>query len=347
MSRPLPPMLSVPEKKTAAAELFRDRHFFNSPVFTDLRDARASLSAPNPQTQPPSSSRALLLRYHRLLSSARDDPCAFDDNLAFTWHDAFRPNLKHTSASLRFEKAAVVFNVGAASSRIAAAVDRAAEGGVKEACGEFQRAAGAFRAVGQMMEGEEGTVDMSPEAAAMLERLMLAQAQECCFERALAAGTSPAACSKVARQAALYYEEAYGALVIPPLQNHIERSWLSHIQLKAAQLNAEACYRYAIELHEKMEIGEEIARLQFGINAVVDAKRTARGAPASLYDSVSRLEQEMNQNLEKVVNENNRIYLMRVPAAKLLSPLPSASLVRSASKSEVLDAKTETGLQSS
>ncbi|KAF7085039.1 hypothetical protein CFC21_088530 [Triticum aestivum] len=347
MSRPLPPMLSVPEKKTAAAELFRDRHFFNSPVFTDLRDARASLSAPNPQTQPPSSSRALLLRYHRLLSSARDDPCAFDENLAFTWHDAFRPNLKHTSASLRFEKAAVVFNVGAASSRIAAAVDRAAEGGVKEACGEFQRAAGAFRAVGQMMEGEEGTVDMSPEAAAMLEQLMLAQAQECCFERALAAGTSPAACSKVARRAALYYEEAYAALVIPPLQNHFERSWLSHVQLKAAQFNAEACYRYAIELHDKMEIGEEIARLQFGINAVVDAKRTARGAPASLYDSVSRLEQDMNQNLEKAVNENNRIYLMRVPAAKLLSPLPSASLVRSASKSEILDAKAETGLQSS
>ena len=148
-------------------------------------------------------------------------------------------------------------------------------------------------------------------------------------------------------QAALYYEEAYAALVIPPLQNHFERSWLSHVQLKAAQFNAEACYRYAIELHDKMEIGEEIARLQFGINAVVDAKRTARGAPASLYDSVSRLEQDMNQNLEKAVNENNRIYLMRVPAAKLLSPLPSASLVRSASKSEVLDAKAETGLQSS
>ncbi|KAM0834584.1 hypothetical protein ACQ4PT_063499 [Festuca glaucescens] len=347
MSHQLSPMLSVPEKKTAAAELFRDRHFFNSPFFTDLRDARASLSVPNPQTQPPSSSRALLLRYHRLLYSARDDPCAFDDNLAFTWHDAFRPNLKHTSAFLRFEKAAVVFNVGAASSRIAAAVDRAADGGVKAACGEFQRAAGAFRAVGEMMEGQEGTVDMSPEASAMLERLMLAQAQECCFERALAAGTSAAACSKVARQAALYYEEAYAALVIPLLQNHFDRSWLSHIQLKAAQFNAEACYRYAIELHEKTEIGEEIARLQVGINAVADAKRTARGAPAPLYDSVSRLEQDMNRSLERAVNENNRIYLMRIPAAKTLSPLPAASLVRSASTSEVLDAKTETGLQSS
>lgn len=197
------------------------------------------------------------------------------------------------------------------------------------------------------MIGEEGTVDMGPEAAAMLERLMLAQAQECCFERALAAGTSPAACSKVARQAALYYEEAYAALVTPPLQNHFERSWVSHVQLKAAQFNAEACYRYAIELHEKTEIGEEIARLQFGINAIVDAKKTARGAPGSLYDAASRLEQDMNRNLERAVNENNRIYLMRIPAANLLAPRPAASLVRSASMSEILDAKIETGPKSS
>ncbi|KAL6633901.1 hypothetical protein ACP70R_026572 [Stipagrostis hirtigluma subsp. patula] len=344
------PMLSVPEKKTAAAELFRDRHFFSAASFTDIRDARAALSAasPNPQDQGPAFRRALLLRYHRLLFSARDDPCAFDETLAFTWHDAFRPHLRHTAASLRFEKAALVFNVGAASSRIAAAVSRATEGGVKTACWEFQRAAGAFRAVGQMMEEVEGgTVDMSPQAAAMLERLMLAQAQECCFERALAAGTSPAACSKVARQAALYYEEAYAALVTPPLQNHFERSWVSQIQLKAAQFNAEACYRYAIELHEKTEIGEEIGRLQVGINAIVDAKRAARGAPGAIYDSASRLEQDMNKSLERAVSENNRIYLMRIPAAKLLAPLPAASLVRAASLSEILDAKTETDAQPS
>jgi programmed cell death 6-interacting protein len=112
-----------PEKKTATAELFRDRGFFNSAFFTELRDARAAISAaaPNPQTQPPASRRALLLQYHRLLFSARDDPCAFDETLSFTWHDAFKPHLMHSSSSLRSEKAALVFNLGAAASRIAAA----------------------------------------------------------------------------------------------------------------------------------------------------------------------------------------------------------------------------------
>ncbi|PUZ76741.1 hypothetical protein GQ55_1G315000 [Panicum hallii var. hallii] len=347
MSRPPPPMLSVPEKKTAAAELFRDRHFFSAAAFSDIRDARAAVAVPNPQAQPPASRRALILRYHRLLFSARDDPCAFDETLSFTWHDAFRPHLKHAAASLRFEKAALVFNVGAAASRIAAAHSRATEEGVRAACGEFQRAAGAFRAVGEMMEEEAATtVDMSSQASAMLERLMLAQAQECCFERALAGGKSPAVCSKVARQAALYYEEAYAALVAPPLQNHFERSWVSQVQLKAALFNAEACYRHAIDLHEKTEIGEEIARLQVGINAIVDTKRTARGAPGPLYDYASRLEQDMNKSLETAKEENYRVYLFRIPAATSLAPLPAASLVRSASLSEILEAKTENGTQS-
>ncbi|KAK3154724.1 hypothetical protein QOZ80_2BG0194360 [Eleusine coracana subsp. coracana] len=195
-----------------------------------------------------------------------------------------------------------------------------------------------------MMEGQgEATVDMGPRAAAMLERLMLAQAQECCFERAIAAGTSPAACTKVARQAGLYYEEADAPLVRPPLQHHFERSWVSQIQLKAAQFNAEACYRYAMELHEKAEVGEEIARLQFGISEIVNAKRSAKGAPGPLYDSASRLERDMNQSLERAVNENNRIYLMRIPV--ILALLPAASVVRPASLSEILDEKTGSDAQ--
>jgi programmed cell death 6-interacting protein len=141
-------------------------------------------------------------------------------------------------------------------------------------------------------------------------------------------------------QAGLYYEEAYAALLSPPLQNHFARSWVSQVQLKGAQFNAEACYRYALDLHEKTEIGE-IARLQVGISTIVDAKRTAKGAPGPLYDSASRLERDMYQSLERAVSDNNRIYLMRVPAAKLLAPLPSASLVRPASLNEILDAKTE------
>uniref|UniRef100_A0A0A9F7Q9 Uncharacterized protein n=1 Tax=Arundo donax TaxID=35708 RepID=A0A0A9F7Q9_ARUDO len=49
----------------------------------------------------------------------------------------------------------------------------------------------------------------------------------------------------------------------------------------------------------------------------------------------------MNRSLEKAISENNRIYLIRIPAVNSLTPLPYASLVRAASLSEILDARTE------
>lgn len=58
-----------------------------------------------------------------------------------------------------------------------------------------QEAAGAFaflRDEASLKMDTPRPADLGPEAAAMLERLMLAQAQECVFEKALADKKSPA-----------------------------------------------------------------------------------------------------------------------------------------------------------
>jgi programmed cell death 6-interacting protein len=57
----------------------------------------------------------------------------------------------------------------------------------------------------------------------MLERLMLAQAQECFFENVVA-DNKPLLCSKVAKQVGSFYEEAYAALVLPPLNQYMDRT---------------------------------------------------------------------------------------------------------------------------
>ncbi|KAK9091373.1 hypothetical protein Sjap_024550 [Stephania japonica] len=179
------------------------------------------------------------------------------------------------------------------------------------------------------------------ECAGMLERLMLAQAQECFFEKVVSEGRAPGVCSKVARQVGLYYEEAYAALSAAPLTQHFERGWTSHVQLKAALYYAEACYRCSLELHEKEEIAEEIARLKCGITALADGKKSARGVAPQILDAANRLESNLNANLERAVKENDRVYLMRVPAASSLSSLPAFSLVKPTLMTEVLDASKE------
>lgn len=103
----------------------------------------------------------------------------------------------------------------------------------------------------------------------------------------------------------------------------------------------EACYRYGLELHQKEEIAEEIARLKSGISALSEAKKSSKGAAAQILDTITKLETNLNRNLERAVKENDRVYLMRVPSPSTLPPLPAFSMVKSMPMNEVLDASKE------
>ncbi|XP_059655431.1 uncharacterized protein LOC132302551 isoform X2 [Cornus florida] len=152
---------------------------------------------------------------------------------------------------------------------------------------------------------ESTTVDVSVECAGMLERLMLAQAQECVFENTIAKGSTPGLCAKIYRQVGLYYEEALAALNFAPVSQHFDRAWITHVQLKAALFYAEACYRYSLELHEKEEeTAEEIARLKSGICSLSEAKKSSsKGDAQQLLDAMKKFEATVNRNLERAMEE--------------------------------------------
>ncbi|CAA6673326.1 unnamed protein product [Spirodela intermedia] len=356
-------MLAIHEKKTAAIELYRPLRNYIASHYSErdaqnleddleaVRQMRSDLENPQSSDALPEVRRDLLQSYYRALcamesrfpiSPDRDHINAF----SFVWYDAFKPNKKASQQNIHLEKAAVLFNLGAAHSQIALSADRTGAAGLKVACNSFQAAAGAFaflrdNASIKASVGSSATLDVSPECSGMLERLMLAQAQECFFEKVIGDAKPPGLCSKVARQVSLYYEEAYAALGAPPLSQHFDRTWISHVQLKSAQFYAEACYRAGLDLHEKEEIAQEIARLKSGINALADAKKSSKGVAAPLLDAVSKLETNLNRNLEIAVKENDRVYLMRIPPAGSLQPLPAASLVKPLHMGDVLDASKE------
>lgn len=296
--------------------------------------------------------RDLLQRYFRALSVMESRfPISNErehvNTLYFTWYDAFKQGRKASQQNIHFEKAAIAFNLGAVQSQIALSADRTTANGLKQACGAFQAAAGVFAFLRDHISmkaagaGNNTTLDISVECAGMLERLMLAQAQECFFEKVVTDNKPPLLCSKVAKQVGSFYEEAYAALVLPPLNQHFDRTWVAHVQLKSAQFIAESCYRAALDLHEKENIPEEIARLKAGSALLGDARKQAKGVVGPLQDVVSKLELNINRNLERAMKENDRVYLMRVPSAESLPPLTGASLVKSTPVADVLDASKE------
>jgi programmed cell death 6-interacting protein len=93
-------------------------------------------------------------------------------------------------------------------SQIGLSYDRATVEGRRLASHAFIGAAGAFaflrdNAATKASIGSSTTVDISVECAGMLERLMLAQAQECVFENTIAKGSTPGVCAKISRQVCL------------------------------------------------------------------------------------------------------------------------------------------------
>ncbi|KAK0574839.1 hypothetical protein LWI29_029954 [Acer saccharum] len=354
-------MLAIFEKKTSAVDLYRPLRNYVACTYSErdavnleddlqtVKQLRSDVErVPDPS---PAARRDLFQSYFRALclietrfpiSSERDDV----NTLTFVWHDAFKQKHKASQQNIHLEKAAVLFCLGAVYSQIGLSFDRATVEGRRQASHAFIAAAGAFaylrdNASAKAAAGGSATVDIGVECAGMLERLMLAQAQECVFENTIAKGSTPGVCAKISRQVGIYYEEALAALNAAPLKDHFERAWISHVQLKAALFYAEACYRYGLELHEKEEIAEEIARLKSGIIVLTDAKKSSKGAPAQLLDAITKLEANLNRNLERAEKENDRVYLMRVPSPSTLPPLPAFSMVKPMAMNEVLDASKE------
>ena len=64
------------------------------------------------------------------------------------------------------------------------------------------------------------------------------------------------------------------------------------------------------------------------VSALTESKKSANGAPAQLLDAISKLEVNINRNLERAMKENDRVYLMRVPSPTSLPPLPAFSMVK-------------------
>ncbi|PWA35768.1 BRO1 domain, ALIX V-shaped domain protein [Artemisia annua] len=349
-------MLTIPEKKTTATNLYNPLRTFIVNNYSQHEaqtheDDLQTLNSLRTQIQNQTNDRDVIVSYYKALTAVESRfPIGKEENharVSFTWYDAFKTRSKVSEESVQFEKSAVLFNLGAVSGKMAVGFERGSVEGRREAVKAFVYAAGVFGFLKENVSGKGGGgggggVDVGVECVGMLEKVMLAQGQECVFENALVKGSSHSVCAKIARQVGLYYEEAAAALNVAPLSQHFDKTWTSHIQLKAALYYAEACYRYSLELHEKDEIGEEIARLKSGITALTDAKKSApRGAPQQILDAINKLEINLNANLDTAMKENDRVYLMRVPPASSLAPLPAISLVKSMDMTDVLDASKD------
>ena len=151
--------------------------------------------------------------------------------------------------------------------------------------------------------------DLDTMTLEALEQLMLAQAQECFWQKAVLDGNRDAVIARLAEQVGEFYKaaEEFGVK-----SNAISAEWIHRISAKRYHMAAAAQYRAACDCLERSKYGEEIARLDAALahvkNAVVEGKYLAKTYLADLTGFQSKLV----ENLKRANKDNDMIYLCKL-----------------------------------
>ncbi|XP_078066593.1 rhophilin-2-like [Mustelus asterias] len=171
--------------------------------------------------------------------------------LFFTWYDSFT-GVPVCQQHLSLEKASILFNIGALYTQIGTRSDRRTQAGLDNAIDSFQKAAGVLTHLKETFT-HTPSFDMSPSMQNMLIRLMLAQAQECAFEKMVLPGIRNQFLTllQVAQEAAKVsdvYNLINRSITQAPIKEHVPPAWFYTIQVKLEHYRALAHYFVAVAM---------------------------------------------------------------------------------------------------
>ncbi|XP_026179083.1 rhophilin-1 isoform X2 [Mastacembelus armatus] len=186
----------------------------------------------------------------------------------FHWYDSLT-GVPSCQRALAFEKGSVLFNIGALYTQIGARQDRSAAAGIDRAIDAFQRAAGAFNYLKENFSNAP-SLDMSGPSLCMLVRLMVAQVQECVFERVTLTTqdthfTSQLRLAQEAARVSDVYLLVQQTMTQPLMKDYVPFSWASMVQVKSEHFRALSHYYAAAALcdHTLSAEGDEESEKAF------------------------------------------------------------------------------------
>ncbi|KAK5127596.1 hypothetical protein LTR85_006936 [Meristemomyces frigidus] len=254
----------------------------------------------------------------------------------FTWMSSLGYNQghAHTENNIRFELVNILFNLAAMYSQLALASNRATGDGLKSAASNFCFAAGVISHLKNTVIPELRSTppeDMDDLTLESLEYLMLAQAQECFWQKAVKDGLKDSSIAKLAAKVSdLYNDAADWALKSPSVPSE----WIHHLNAKSHHFAAAAQYRASLDCLEKRKYGEEVARLRDSLACVNQALREPKLNKAVLGD-LNGLKVRVSQDLKRAEKDNDTIYLLPEPPKSELKVLDRASMVTAKVPKEV------------
>ena len=245
--------------------------------------------------------------------------------------------------NLRFELANVLFNLASLYSQLGVSLNRSTSEGLKSACNYFCQAAGVIKYLKTDIVPDLRSTppdDMDEMTLESLEQLMLAQAQECFWSKAVKDSMKDAIISKLAAKVSDFYDQAaeYGTK-----SDTISTDWIHHMTAKHHHFAAAAQYRAACDCLEKRKYGEEIARLRDSVTCVNEALKEARWINRIVLGDLNGLKTRVSEDLKRAEKDNDVIYLMPVPPKSELKTLDRAGMATARLPKEISELSSALG----
>ncbi|KAH3005554.1 hypothetical protein KXW60_004743 [Aspergillus fumigatus] len=263
-----------------------------------------------------------------------------DVGVEFPWYPAFGFNTTRpiSQNNLRFELANILFNLAALYSQLAFSVNRTTSDGLKQACNYFCQSAGVLLHLRADILPDLRTSppeDMDEMTLQSLEQLLLAQAQECFWQKAVKDGLKDASIARLAAKVSDFYAEAGDCAV---KSNAVSPEWIHHMTAKHHHFAAAAQYRQSLDCLEKRKYGEEVARLRDSEACVNEALKESRWINRAVLGDLNGLKSRVSEDLKRATKDNDVIYLNPVPPKSELKIIDRACMVAAKAPSQVTDA---------
>ena len=212
--------------------------------------------------------------------------------------------------NLRFEMANIVYNLAAMYSQLAISSNRSTSDGLRTAANNFCLGAGVLThlrtALIPELDSHDLPEDMDIMALESLERLLLAQAQECFWQKAVKDGLKDTIIAKLAARVSDLYSETgdFGVR-----SDAISSEWTHHITAKHHHFAAAAQFRASRDALEKRKYGEEVARLKDSLACVQQGLREQRYVNKVVLTDLNGLKNRVAEDLKRAEKDNDVIYL--------------------------------------
>ncbi|SNX85869.1 related to RIM20 - protein involved in proteolytic activation of Rim101p [Melanopsichium pennsylvanicum] len=255
---------------------------------------------------------------------------------------------------LAFERANVLFSLAALYSALGCSESRADKESIKRATAWFQQAAGILQyildnLVEPIRHLSPPSSDLNPRLLSCIRDLMLAQAQECFWQKAVMDNMKDATIAKLAYKVADYYSSALHAVhetseqvsggkvdIRDTATITLPSGWENHLTVKRWHFAAAAQYRKACDDLASNRYGDELSRLHLAEQHLKKALDLAkRDVSDAIKSDLSGLQGILRSNIARATRDNDLIYLEPVTPTTQLAQIVPAAMVKTVVPVEV------------